>query len=507
MSLLYERSGSAFVELQLKPSRIQLSRRLFSFPVVIGALLVVLTVLTTRERFSDPDLWWHLKVGAIIWESHTIPMSDLFSFTTKNHAWIPHEWLAEVLIYGAYKLGGYSGLMAWLCLVPSLLFIASYTLCSLYSGNAKVALIGALTTWLFATAGLAIRPHMIGYLLLTCELLIVHLGSSRDRRWFWLLPPLFAIWINCHGSFVFGLMLLALFLICSCIDIRVGLLVSKPWEHKQRNALAIASILSMAALFVNPVGYQQVLYPLDVMLNQSTNLAAVTEWQPLAFNEARSFLALVVAALVILIPLLCRSELRLQEVALVALGLGMAIRHTRMLFVFGILVAPVVCRLLAHLWDRYELAQDRIAPNLAMLFLSAGVVAIAFPSDAHLQRQVQEHNPVRAAEYLRMSGRPGNMLNEYQYGGYLIWAAPERKVFVDGRTDIFDWTGVLREYGAWATLQEDPKILLDKYDIEICLLAANAPMSRVLPYLAGWKLVYSDPQAKVFARSIVPNGN
>ena len=32
------------------------------------------------------------------------------------------------------------------------------------------------------------------------------------------------------------------------------------------------------------------------------------------------------------------------------------------------------------------------------------------------------------------------MLNEYVYGGYLIWAAPENPVFVDGRADIFEWT-------------------------------------------------------------------
>ena len=26
-----------------------------------------------------------------------------------------HEWLSQLLIYGAYRLGGYSGLMLWLC--------------------------------------------------------------------------------------------------------------------------------------------------------------------------------------------------------------------------------------------------------------------------------------------------------------------------------------------------------------------------------------------------------
>jgi hypothetical protein len=176
---------------------------IFSFPVMLATVLIVLTVLTVRTRLSDPDVWWHLKTGEIIWNTHSIPRIDLFSFTTNNHPWTAHEWLSQVTIYGAWKAGGYTGLMIWLCVFPSALFIAGYVLCSLYSGNSKVALLGALVTWFFATVGLAVRPHVLGYLLLTCELLIIHLARTRNPRWFFALPPLFAVWVNCHGSFIF----------------------------------------------------------------------------------------------------------------------------------------------------------------------------------------------------------------------------------------------------------------------------------------------------------------
>src|SRR5438270_6893135 len=179
-------------------------RAIFSFPVLLATLLIVLTVFTARSRFNDPDMWWHLKTGEIIWNTHSIPTVDVFSYTTHNHPYTPHEWLSQVTIYGAYKLAGYSGLMCWLCILGSLLLIGSYALCSLYSGNAKVAFLGALATWLFATVGLSIRPQMIGYLLLVCELLIIHLGRTRNARWFLALPPLFALWVNCHASFFLG---------------------------------------------------------------------------------------------------------------------------------------------------------------------------------------------------------------------------------------------------------------------------------------------------------------
>src|SRR6185436_15487802 len=85
----------------------------FSFPVMLASVLVVLSVLTVRSRFNDPDLWWHLKTGEIIWNTHSIPSVDLFSFTTNNHPWTAHEWLSQVTIYGGWKAGGYTGLMIW----------------------------------------------------------------------------------------------------------------------------------------------------------------------------------------------------------------------------------------------------------------------------------------------------------------------------------------------------------------------------------------------------------
>ena len=93
------------------------------------------------------------------------------------------------------------------------------------------------------------------------------------------------------------------------------------------------------------------------------------------------------------------------------------------------------------------------------------------------------------------------MLNDYTYGGYLIWAAPEHPVFVDGRSDVFEWTGVLAEFGRWAMLQSDPNTLLDKYNISFCVLARTSPMAHVLPLLPNWKTIYSDNMSTIFLRT------
>jgi hypothetical protein len=488
-----------------KPAIIRALQRVFSFPVMLAGLLVVLAVLTVRSRFDDPDMWWHLKTGEIIWTTHTIPTTDVFSYTTNHQAYIAHEWLSQLLIFAAYRFGGYPGLMLWMCFFTSAILIAGYSLCSLYSENAKVAFLGAMTIWLFGTIGFAVRPQMVGYLLLVVELLLLHLGRTRNPRWFLAMPPLFAIWVNCHGSFFLGLIVAGTFLFSSLFDFQKGLLTSPRWDPHRRRMLAWALMLSGAALFLNPIGIKQVLYPLNLMLDQPINLGNVTEWHPLHLTEPRGLGFMGVLVCIFLLLILRRSELFWDELLLLAVGIWLAASHQRMVFVFGILAAPVLSRLLSTSWEGYNAEHDRPLANAAFLVTSLLIAFLAFPNRQNLTRQINENSPVKAVEFIKAHHLSGPMLNEYVYGGYLIWAAPENPVFVDGRADVFEQTGVLAEFGRWATLQSDPKQLLDKYKIDFCLLARSSPMVVVLPLLHDWTAVYSDDNSIIFVRRRVTN--
>ncbi len=498
--MLLEASTEPLLEIPPQVRHHSARRLIFSFPVVLAILLLVLVLFTVRSRFSDPDLWWHLKTGEIIWNTHSIPRVDLFSFTANHHPYTPHEWLSQLAIYGAWKFGGYLGLMLWLCVVSSALVVGAYVLCALYSGNCKVAFLGGLITWLFATVGLAIRPQLLGYLLLVCELLILYFGRSRNSRWFLALPPLFAIWINVHGSFFLGLVVLAIVLFCSFFDFRLGLLMSSRWQEGKRRMLAVALGLSITALFTNPVGLKQLTYPINTIFGQNIGLNNTSEWQPPTFDSIRGVSLLAIAGLVLLIPLLRRKNLALEELLILLLGFGLGVRHERMVFVFGILTAPILCRLLADAWEQYEPDRDRVLPNAAMIALLFPLLVLSFPGSQYLEAQVQKANPVKAVEFMRRSGLSGRMLNEYVFGGYLIWAAPEHKVFIDGRSDVFEWSGVLQDYDQWEALQTNPPVLLDKYHVNFCLLSRDSPMSRVLPLMPAWRKIYSDDLSVIFQR-------
>jgi hypothetical protein len=136
-----------------------------------------------------------------------------------------------------------------------------------------------------------------------------------------------------------------------------------------------------------------------------------------------------------------------------------------------------------------------------MIGASLLAIFLAFPGIRNLEEQVENQSPQKAVEFIKANHISGPMLNDYASGGYLIWAAPEYPVFIDGRADIYEWSGVLGEFGRWATLQSDPNALLQKYRIGFCLLNRQSPMARVLPLLHEWKMVYADNNSEIFVRT------
>jgi len=287
--------------------------------------------------------------------------------------------------------------------------------------------------------------------------------------------------------------------VTSLVRRKWGLVVAEPCDRKESRALGLTLILSALALCCNPVGVRLLLYPLNLWFQQTTNLSSIEEWFPLDVSSARGIAIVGTVLAIFLLSLLRRTELRLRDLLMVLVVFALALQHTRMMFLFGIVAGPVLCRLLVA-----ELGSDRQRDhpwaNGVLISICLAVAAVAFPSAREIQRQTRKSNPVGAVDYIRRTGLAGPMLNDYGFGGYLIWALPENKVFIDGRADIFDWAGVMSEFGRWATLQDDPVQLLDKYRIRFCLLSKNAPMGRLLPYLPGWRKAYSDDVATVFVR-------
>jgi hypothetical protein len=371
-----------------------------------------------------------------------------------------------------------------------------YALCYRYCGNAPMSMLGGFLAFFFGTIGFAVRPQMIGYALLALELLLMERAWSGRPRVLWWLPPLFAIWVNCHGSWTPGLGIFAIAAICSYVAYR-----RTGWSQGPDHRLLFGVLIACsAALILNPIGVKLLIYPFNVFAKQRDSLGFLTEWLPLNMQDVRGIGVFAVLAAMGVAGLMNRSKATAFELLIMIPFSFLAIQHVRMMFVFGIVIAPVVCRMAAELRSHAKPKPDYLPANAFLLLLAAACCYAAFPSAEKIRANIESQNPVKAVDFIKQSGLQGNMVHDYMWGGYLAWALPEHKVFIDGRGDIFDWAGVLPQYRDWALVQTDPVRLLDKYAITLCLVPRDAPESYVMPHLRGWKKLYSDDVAVIFRR-------
>jgi len=127
------------------------------------------------------------------------------------------------------------------------------------------------------------------------------------------------------------------------------------------------------------------------------------------------------------------------------------------------------------------------------------IVVLRFPTNQQLQLQIDQFFPSAAVQYLNAHPQQGNMFNQYEWGGYLEWKEPALRTFIDSRTDIFEYKGVLQDYVAISAVDYSQE-LLDKYQTAYVLYSAESSLSYFLSQSPLWECVYRDKQAVIFRR-------
>jgi len=321
---------------------------------------------------------------------------------------------------------------------------------------------------------------------------------QRTGKGLWPLPLLFALWVNLHGSWIFGLAVLGLTIAAGLVEGEWGLVVARRWSPQELKKLLLALAASLAALFVNPFGYTLVRYPFDFLFRQQTNMQYIAEWHSVDFQKRSGQLALIMILALLATTLFSRHKWKLAEVLLVAFALGTALPHVRLLFFAGLIVAPMLAPRL-KLFPPYQRELDKPWLNAAIMGAVVGSIIFFFPSSAQLQQKVEEGYPAAALAFMQRQYFNGRIFNEYRWGGYMEWNTPELKPFIDGRAVPFVYQGIFDDYGN-AVLIRQPFEVLDKYRIEYALLEPRAPLTYLLQHSPSWRLIYSDQVAVLFER-------
>lgn len=464
-------------------------KTVFSFPVLLALTLGASIFVFDSRSISDPDIWWHLRNAEVFVQTHSVVHQDFYSFTAAGSRWINEAWLGELPYYFAWQWCGIRGIYLVMLAEVELILMGVFGLAYLKSGNVKAAFCASwLAAWL-ATVSFGPRTLLAGWICLVAELFLLQ-QFKQGKDWSWLLPPLFVLWANLHGSWLIGMVLFAIFCASGLLEGVWGRLQATRWRPAQIRKLALVGGLSVAGLFLNPYTYHLVFYPFNFAFQQKLNVNHVDEWMSLDFHTVRGKILFLMLAVTIVLALVRKRRWTIDELAFTIVGFYAAMTYSRFLFLAAIVLTPIFARELDFL-PQYRRDSDKTWLNALLIVAIVVGCGLRFPSREYLWRDTVRNYPVKALTYLQQLHPEGRVFNDCLWGGYLIWNARQIPVFMDSRIDIYEYNGVFADYLDAIGIRRTREVL-NKYRIRYVLFKQASPVAYLLMHSTGWKIDYDD---------------
>ena len=510
--------------------RLQLQGRENRPVIALFIILLAVSAVFLLKPFYDNDFFWHLKTGEWICQHRSLPRSDVFSYTTPANLTpailftLTSYWLSQVTLYCAYVCGGMTGIVIVRFLVIGVLF------CSMLLRQRGDHLIYASLMLLFAVMILNLylteRPQTASFVCFGLLLAVIDrikrspLESRSALLNTLMLSAVMLLWSNSHGGYLVGQVTLLLFIIMEGIKFAHDRF--RPLPIAQFRRLTIACTCALLGSLANPNGYKAILFMLQTRAdNTSTQVqefSSMLEYYT-TLHPPVIIVYFAVMALTAVLILRYRSKTDLTEVVLLGCLAYFACRHIRYAAFFPIAALPLLGMLLSDSapmtrWTR------RVLPIIAIIMAVMtvrGELRINTLTAWKGQWINDQLFPEKAADFILAGNLQGNMYNDYDWGGYLIWRlAPERKVFADGRNLNTDTLALDYQIKTASTSSSGEKVwkqLLQKYDVNYVITVSRLPGGEVTPITnallsdAEWRPVFLHQRSRsiIFVRNIPEN--
>jgi hypothetical protein len=447
---------------------------------------------------ASADTYWQLRAGQDIAQTGHVSLVDHYSYTAAGNEWPDHEWLWQLASAVAHSAGGMPLLTALAAAFVAAALAVAHRL-TVGPWWTRVPLFAV--TIALSRPEWSVRPKVFTLLALTAATGLV------ARRRLLLLPAIFLVWANVHGGVVLGF-----------VPLVVGIAVAA--SRRERGlvlGLLAAALACGAATLATPLGPRLYSFIRESMERSRVNgvgewRAATTVFEPSVIIFFIAAAALVAATIRLWRRLPSFEDRVLVGTALVLVPLSFGAR--RNIGAFALIAFPAATRLLAvsrslrvaalsealrRAFEEQGAAGAALGRRNRLQIVVCGLVVAALvgvgwarPFSFSNWRPISE--PARAA----IASCPGQVYNEYNEGGYLVWFVPEKPVFIDGRQDPYS-VSFLELAHRLVDDAEARAATFNRYGVRCAALVPDSRMASSLRR-AGWQPRYEDRQWVVLAR-------
>ena len=243
------------------------------------AVLVFSTVALIGSRVLLADSYMSLYAGRFI-SQHGLPHTDTLTIAGQGRTWVDQQWLAHLLSYELWRVGGYAavGAVSALAIACSFLIL---TACMIRRGATPMrALTWSVVAFFVCQTNTIIRAQSLVYPLFALLLFILLEDRTRARPTWRLaaIPAIIALYANIHGSVLLAVAMIVIACGIRCIE---GLS-----RHRLRHTVVYATLAasSAACVVATPYGPAELIRYYKSVLGNPVIAQSVTEWWPATFG-------------------------------------------------------------------------------------------------------------------------------------------------------------------------------------------------------------------------------
>jgi hypothetical protein len=483
--------------------------------ILFLSLFLTLSLSVSRILLTDGDTGYHIRTGEFILDTFSVPRHDIFSFLSPPPPWIAHEWLSEVIMALAHKSFGLTGVVVFFSFVIATAYYLLFKVIKT-KGNIVLSVLVILLVLAASQLHWLARPHIFSLLLLVVWYSLLDAYQYNDKNYLYFLIPIMLLWVNLHGGFMSGFILMGVYLLGNLVGIGISQTTERKRCKEKVMALGLTTVACLLVSLINPYGYHILLFPFR-LISDKFLMDHVVEFISPNFHDLMPFRYLLFLTIAILA--VSKARLNVIELILIILFIHMALYSARYITLFAIIAAPILVKqaelILKTMSGRFIDFFNTRTNNIAAIDASSkchlwpmvGVAAVCiFAANGTIEYKFDERaKPVAAIEFLKVENLRGNMLNNDEFGDYLIYAAwPKYRVFFDGRSDMYG-ASRMKEYFKVAGVKQGWEDVIEKYNINWIIYNANSPLSMFLMERKDWRLIYADKVANIFVRNIPEN--
>jgi hypothetical protein len=450
------------------PVRFARTRGVLAALTVVGILVSLFA--NCARTLTNTDTYFHLRFGHEFLTGWSLRHPGSVS-TFATRPWVPTQWLSEIVMAKTEDWFGLAGVAFLSGALEVALFVAVYAVCR---DRAEPLVAAALTaTALFAMQnGLSMRPQVVSYALVAV-VVGAWLRTRHDGRPRWWLVPLVWVWAMLHGMWPVALAVGGVAVL--------GLALDRAPRHLVLRA-AVVPLASAVAAALTPVGPE--LYTAVVAVGSRTSFFA--EWRP---PDWTSLYGVPLAALLVLtaVAMWKRGRNSWTEILLVALAAAFAAYSQRTVPVAAAMIAPLAAAPVQALVGRRTPVGRReraLVAGGALATLLALAVAVPHTSDRPMAR------PAWMDPALSALPAGTKVLDDWDWGGYLMWRYPRLDLMMHGYGDTFT-TAELRRNNGLIELDPGWDSALRASGARVAVLRPWSRLAYELIAREGWQVVES----------------